>query len=386
MVVSGTVADRQTRQPLKGVSITAEGGHEQTVTNADGFFTLKTDRQPRYVQLSHIGYKTRRQQLDGTKEGLTILMVPYEVKLSEVIIQPDDPEAILRAAIARFDQNYSQQTELLRGFYRETARRRSRFISVAEAVLDIYKTSYVYGTEHDAVGIVKGRRLMGLKARDTLGVKMQGGPMLPVMLDVVKNRPYLLCEEELSAYQLSMAVPERIDDQLHYVIRMEPRTVRAYPLMHGLLYINQETLALTRAELSLDMSDRRKATDYLVVRKPAGLRVKPVALTIQVNYLTDGGGGVTRLNYMRSEMQIGCDWKRRLFNAPFVLVSEMVVTDRLPQVQRPKGRAAFGMRDRFYDRVEYFDDAAFWADYNIIEPTESLEHAIGKLKKRVGKQ
>jgi hypothetical protein len=52
-------------------------------------------------------------------------------------------------------------------------------------------------------------------------------------------------------------------------------------------------------------------------------------------------------------------------------------------VKRPRGRSSFGLRDRFYDKVEYFDDPDFWADYNIIEPTESLENAIDKLKKRV---
>ena len=66
----------------------------------------------------------------------------------------------------------------------------------------------------------------------------------------------------------------------------------------------------------------------------------------------------------------------------------MVVTDRLVSghdAKRPKGRSTFGLNDRFYDKVEYFDDPDFWADYNIIEPTENLEHAIGKLKKKARK-
>jgi len=32
--------------------------------------------------------------------------------------------------------------------------------------------------------------------------------------------------------------------------------------------------------------------------------------------------------------------------------------------------------------VDYFDDPNFWDAYNIIEPTESLEDAIGKLRKK----
>ena len=69
-------------------------------------------------------------------------------------------------------------------------------------------------------------------------------------------------------------------------------------------------------------------------------------------------------------------------------MSELVVTDRLAtgkDAKRPKGRSSFDKHDRFYDKVEFFDDPDFWADYNIIEPTESLEHAIGKLKKKVKK-
>lgn len=85
-------------------------------------------------------------------------------------------------------------------------------------------------------------------------------------------------------------------------------------------------------------------------------------------------------------MQFNCDWKRRLFARTFTTVSEMVVTDLLQQdkeAKRPRGRSSFGIRERFYDKVEYFEDPDFWADYNIIEPTESLEHAIDKLKKKV---
>ena len=59
-VVSGVVKDRQTGDVLSHVSITAEGSDVHTVTNDDGRFTLKVKNAPKYIQLSHIGYKTRR--------------------------------------------------------------------------------------------------------------------------------------------------------------------------------------------------------------------------------------------------------------------------------------------------------------------------------------
>ena len=383
--ISGKVTDQQ-GQPLAHVSVSAEGSEVHTVTNDDGLFTLKVPRQPRYVLLSHIGYKSRKVSIDeDTQLPLRIRMVSSTVELREVMVSANDPLAILKAAIGRITQNYPNEPELVRCFYRETARRGSRFISVAEAVTEIYKSGYVYGPERDAVAILKGRRLMSMKARDTLGVKVQGGPVLPLMVDVAKNPDYLMNEENLVHYKLRMELPVRIADRPQYVISMEPLGPQLYPLMIGRVFIDQDLLSFTRAELELDMSDWRQASNYMLVHKPVGLRFRPKELTVTIVYETDPQG-ITHMSYVRNEMRFNCDWKRRLFASPFTTVCEMVVTDRQQRgekVKRPRGRSSFGLKERFYDRVEYFDDPDFWAEYNIIEPTESLENAIDKLKKKV---
>ena len=87
-------------------------------------------------------------------------MAGSTVVLSEVFVSADDPMEIVKAAMNRIEQNYSEEAELVRCFYRETARKGSRFISVAEAVTEMYKSPYIYGPERDAVAILKGRRIM----------------------------------------------------------------------------------------------------------------------------------------------------------------------------------------------------------------------------------
>ena len=384
-VISGKVTDLN-GQPLAHVSVMVEGTEVQTVTNEDGQFTLKMHEQARRLRLSHIGYKTRHIALEqGATEQLRIRMQSNTIELSEVLVSVNDPLSILKAAMARIEKNYPNEPELMRCFYRETARRGSRFISVAEAVTEMYKSDYYYGPERDAVAILKGRRLMSMKARDTLGVKVQGGPVLPLMVDLAKNREYVLNEENIAHYKLSMEVPVKIADRTQYVINMEPDGIQFYPIMKGRVFVDQETLTFTRAELQLDMRDWRAASDYMLVHKPFGLRFRPRELTMTIVYNTDEQG-IAHMSYVRNEMRFNCDWKRRLFASPFTTVCEMVVTDRQQKgdgVKRPRGRSSFGLRDRFYDKVEYFDDPDFWADYNIIEPTESLENAIDKLKKRV---
>ena len=45
-------------------------------------------------------------------------------------------------------------------------------------------------------------------------------------------------------------------------------------------------------------------------------------------------------------------------------------------------KAAFKQNHVFSDKVDNFTSDNFWGGYNIIEPTESLEHAVNKLKKQ----
>ena len=228
------------------------------------------------------------------------------------------------------------------------------------------------------MAIIKGRRLLSQKQGDTLGVKVMGGPVLPVELDVVKNHRFLLNKEELDCYKFSMDIPEYINDRLQYVVRIEPGEVKEYALFNGRFYIDCERLAFTRIELELDMSDKDKATNRMLVKKPLGVKFKPRELSCVIDYRFEDG--VTRISYLRNIFRFNCDWKKRLFATSFTATCEMVVTDSQSQdVQPIASRSSFDSRDAYYDKVEYFLDPEYWSQYNIIEPSESLDKAIRKL-------
>lgn len=380
--INGTVTDEKTGARLAYATVNASGSHISVVTNGDGFFTLKVEELPPAIIVSHIGYRTRRINMtDVNPADVRVKLVPAAVMLNEVLVWTADPTELVRQAIRRIPHNYSNVAELYKGFYRETAMKRQHFIYVAEGVVDMYKSSYRYNASHDCVAIAKGRRLLSAKSSDTLGVKVMGGPVLPVQLDVVKNPDYVLSESELANYNFQMETPVTVKDRLQFVVTMTPAVSLPYPLFFGRLYIDHENLAFTRVELSLDVSDKRKATDYMLVSKPTGVRFRPRELSLLIDYRLEQG--VARLSYVRSTFRFNCDWKRRLFATAFTAVCEMVVTDRTDHDVRPiKGRQTFDSRDAFYDKVEYFLDPHFWEDYNIIEPTVTLDRAIGRLLKR----
>ena len=380
VVVSGVVVDQKTGNPLRQVSVSV--GRISVVTNEDGDFTLKLNETPSAVNISHLGYKTQRLTLkDGKTEGLRIRLEPTTIQLREIVVRNYNPRELVDIAIDKIPENYSKVPELLKGFYRETAMKRKHYIYVAEGVEDMYKTPYNRGTARDRVAIVKGRRLLSQKAGDTLGIKVAGGPVQAVMMDLVKNRDFLLNKEDLDNYHFSMGVPEYINDRQQYVVQIEPFVVTEYALYHGKLYIDAERLAFTRIELDLDMRDKDKATQTMLVKKPFGVRFKPRELSTVVDYRYEDG--VTRISYLRNIFRFNCDWKRKLFSTSFTATCEMAVTDsQSDDVQPIASRSSFDSRESYYDKVEYFLDPEYWRNYNIIEPSESLDKAIKRLVSR----
>lgn len=387
LLVTGIVKDKESRKALANVNIAVQGSNVGTVTNADGVFSLKVSQEElsRGVVVSHLGYQNTlvsAEALTKSQKRLTIWLTPTVLTLEMVNVYGGDPLALVEQAIRRVPQNYAPNDHLFSAFYRETIQKRNRYIGISEAVADVYKTSYqTRDASRERVQILKGRRLESQKKSDTLAVKIAGGPNMPIYLDVAKNDEELLDVNMLHCYRFSMQLSMSIDDRMQYVVAFEPRVVLDYPLYTGLLYIDQQTLTLTRAEFQLDLSNKEKAVRHILRKKPAGLRFK----LNEVSYLTTYRyqEGRAYLNYLRNFIRFKCDWKKRLFSSTFTTTTEMVMVDRTDHPEeRIDSKDAFKQKDIFYDVVEEYWNVDFWKDYNIIEPTESLESAVKKLKKQ----
>lgn len=380
--VRGTVVDALSGHAMESVHVSVPERNYATVTNADGDFVIKSDRPIGTLVFSYVGYKTAYQR---TGEGnMRVRLTPESIQLAEARIISADPLEVVRSAIFQIPQNYSSRPELLECFYRETIRKGSRYTYISEAVSRMYKGSYrSAGLHADRTALEKSRVLLSQKKRDTLSVKMQGGPTVATTFDLVKNRNLLLNEEDLDLYLFQMETPTYVEDRLQFVISFQPRDPREveYALFGGVLYIDSEQLAFTRIELSLDMSDKAKATRMMLVKKPLSLRFTPREERIVIHYRR-GEDLKWRMGYFRSTMRFACDWRKRLFQTQYTAVNEMVVTDlREPAVPITRGEM-FRSSDILDEKAAEFMDPDFWEDYNIIEPSESLEQAIGRLKKQ----
>jgi len=382
--ISGVVKDKTSRKNLEYVNISVPGSNLSSITNEDGVFVLKIKDSIRAkeVEFSRIGYFSTNIPLNG-KDLLdqTFYLAPNEKQLKEVVIETwESPSDLVREALRRVAVNYSNKPNLLTGFYRETVQKSRKFINISEAVINIYKNSYSSNSMNDRVQIFKGRKLLTTKVSDTLAVKLLGGPNLSIYADIVKNPEVLFSEESLHYFSFKMENPKFLDSRQQYVLSFTPAVILPYPLYYGILYIDKETLAFTRAEFFLDMKDRNKATEAILRKKPAGLRFKPDEVFFVVSYKQRDGKSY--LNYIRNEVKFKCDWTRRLFSTNYTVMSEMIVTESKEDlVTNIPRKESFNERESLSDKVMNFYDDNFWGAYNIIEPTESLESAVNKLKK-----
>jgi len=382
--VSGIIKDNITRKPLEYVTISVTNYNIGTVSNADGEFNLKIPKSLNnaVVEFSHLGYRSFKQPVKGENiNNLEILLTPYTVLLKELTVYGGDARNIVQEAVKKIPKNYCSSMSQLTGFYRETVQKRRNYINISEAIVDLYKTPYSEHSDFDRLQILKGRKLLSQKTSDTLSVKLLGGPNLSIIMDIVKNPDILLDSETLTYFSFSLENITQINDRDQYVITFKPQVIMSYPLYIGTFYIDRESLSFTRAEFQYDMRDRNKVSDMILKRKPIGLRFSPEEVSFVVSY--QQRGDVSYLSYIRSNLKFSCDWKKRLFSTNYEVVSEMVITDINTQNVTPISRKeAFSSNQILNDKLMDFYDEDFWGDYNIIEPTESLEMAVSKLKRK----
>lgn len=386
ITITGQLKDAKTNEKIVYATVAIPNTGIGTVSNSDGEFILKvnTALNAEYFEVSHMSYATKKFKIsDAGGKDQTYYLEIQPIQLKELSVIQGDARGVVEMALKSIDKNYSEAPNMMTGFYRESVKQRRDYLSIAEAVVDIYKAPYS-GMQDDQVKIFKGRKGSNVKKADTLMVQLQGGPNVSLLLDIVKNTDLSIALDNLDNYQFEFGSVVKIDDKLNWVVNFAPAVIKEEPLYFGKLFISQDNMAITRAEFSLDLRDEAKAALFFIQKKPMGLHFKPTSTSYLVTYKEQGGKYY--LNYVRVDLKFTCDWKRRLFKNHYTVMSEVAITDR-----RADNIAKFGSHDVFKqsmvltEKVQDFADVDFWGAYNIIEPENSIENAIKKISKSLKK-
>jgi hypothetical protein len=232
VTISGVVKDAKTKDRLPFATINIVGSRVGTVANSDGEFSLKvlTSLNAESFEVSYLGYVNKKFSIaESVGKDIVCFIESYSVTLNPVVITPDNARELVEEAMSKIQDNYSQAPNTLVGFYREYIKQRKDYLSISEALVDVYKAPYgVY--ESDRVKINKARKGNNVKKADTLAVKLQGGPSVMLLLDAVKNPDVLLTKESMDNYNYEILEMVNIDNDLNYVISFSPRVILPYSL------------------------------------------------------------------------------------------------------------------------------------------------------------
>jgi hypothetical protein len=386
VTINGLLKDAKTGEKITYATITVPNTGIGTVSNSDGEFTLKVNNSlnAENFEVSHLSYATKKFKIsEAVGKENTFYLEIQPVQLKEMSVLPQDARGIVEMAFGNISKNYSEVPNMMTGFYREYVMQRRDYLSISEAVIDIYKAPYST-MQADQVKIYKGRKGSNVKKADTLMVQLQGGPKVLMLLDIVKNTDLSIALDNLDNYRFEFGSVVNIDNKQNWVITFSPNIVLEDPLYFGKLYISQDNMAITRAEFSLDLRDENKASGVFIKKKPVGLHFMPTSTSYLVTYKEQNGKYY--LNYVRVDLKFRCDWNRKLFKNNYTIMSEAAITGRRENdVVRFTSQEVFRSSMVFAEKVEDFTDADFWGEYNIIEPEISIENAIKKLTKNMEK-
>ncbi len=391
-LITGKIGDSSTGKPLPFASVLLLNTTISNITNADGIFTLKIPAALSLadsLEINYLGYKSKIVPLKEfvVKRLKTLYLEPSAINLQGITVRPEDALELFKAAFSRdrIKNNYPQKTCGLTGFYREIIKKGNQYMALNEAVLDISKVSYT-AASFDNLAIYKGRGSQNKKVSDTLFLQLQGGPLSSMYLDVAKYN--FVGTDLFSAplyYNFWLGPGIYKDGKNIYTLYFDQKDSVSDVLFRGKLFIESESLAVIRAEFSMNVEDKPGAWKEFVKKKPGNLNIGVEYAKYVVNYKKYGSKWY--YDYGRIDLKFNARYKGKWLKNRYTIVSELAVTDiENNAALKIEGQKRIRPRDIITSKVNDFTDENFWENYNIIEPDESIENIINKIIRQLKKR
>ena len=380
------VIDKDTKDALVFADVLILDTNISTVTNTDGEFLLKVPHTnlDGSIIISHLGYEKKELKISSIMNNEKIALEPAITELDEISISlvTKDARDLVERTLEKKSSLYNNENSVMTAFYRETIKKRRKNASLSEAVVKIHKQPY-NNFRTDNIELIKARKNTDYSKLDTLALKLQGGPFSNLYTDIIKYPEFIFTPEDMPKYKFSYGKSTKINNRQIYVVNFKQKEDIGIPLYYGKLYIDAETLALTNAVYSLNVSNRELSSRMYVRKKPRKVDVYPTEAKYRVNYRTTNGKW--QYAYSNISLTFKVNWKGKLFNSTYTLNSEMAITDWQIQVTKlaKKRSNLITPSTIISEKASGFSDPRFWGAYNIIEPEKSIESAIKKIQKQL---
>jgi len=386
VVIEGHIYDKENKTAIPFATIGIVEENIGTVTNNDGFFTLKIPASLIGTSLvvSHLGYMSQHipvQLLD--KQLVDFYLVRRVISIQEVIIRYIDPVAIIEKAIEQRKVNNAVDPAYLTTFYREGVQKNSRYISYSEAVFKVYKSSYTASEYSDQVKLLKSRKIQDTNPRDTVSLKLKAGVQSALQLDIVKCIPGFLDQEPPVEYTYSYSNLVSYNAKEAYAITFTQNADLEKALFTGTVYIEKDSFAILGADFEINPACLDIAAEDLVLKKSPRLIVKLEKISYSVSYRPFNGRYY--LQHVRCDMYVKTRLRHHLSSDNFHTFLELATCniDTADVVKFP--RQEILKPNVVFSEQPYNANDAFWNDFNIITPEVKLSEALSKIMGKIEK-
>lgn len=384
IIIRGNVYDRQGNKPVPYASIGISDENLGTITNADGYFMLKLPSKYAGSSLlvSHMGYLSPEIPIGLLDEQkVDIFLERRVISLQEVIIRYIDPVNIVTKAMQEREQNNSVYPVYITAFYREGVRKNDRYISYSEAVFKIFKSSYRFSESADQVRQLKSRKVQNTSLRDTVMLKLKGGILSALQLDIVKSVPGFLDLAPPMEYSYSYTDLVSYNNRDAYAINFEQAEGIDGALYKGTLYIDNRNFAILGADFEINPAHLDKAVDNLILKKSRRLVVKLEKISYKVSY--SNFNGRYYLSHARCDLQLRTRMRNHITSDDFSTFLEMAAChiDTINVVRFDREEVL--KPNVVFSDLPYVYDESFWGEYNIITPEEKLNEALSRINRKI---
>ena len=380
ILIKGHIFDNENKTAVPYASIGITEQNIGTITNNDGYFELKVPAtfSGSFLLVSHLGFMSQRIPIQLIKEQqIDIYLERRIISIQEVIIRYIDPKILVEKALDQRKHNNNLEPVYSTSFYREGVQRNNRFISYSEAVFKVYKSSYIHGEFSDQVKLLKSRKIVNSNPNDTVFLKLKGGVLSALQLDIVKTVPDFLDQAQPNQYSYTYSDLVSYNSSDVYAITFVQNPGIREALYSGTLYIDKESYAILGADFEVNPEFLDMAADNLILKKSRNLIVKLEKISYSVSYTPFNGKYY--LNHIRCDLRLKTRQRKHLTYDDFSTFLELATChiDTVDVVKFPRQEVI--KPNVVFSDAPFYSDNTFWGDYNIIAPEAKLSEALSKI-------
>ncbi len=382
-IIKGKIIDKKTKEPLAYSTISILGESMGTISNENGKFNFRLPEKyfNDSLMISFLGYNHLFFTANKDIIDTTFFLEPKVVSLQEIFIRWSDPKEIVSRAIQSFNDNYPDHPTQLRTFYRESLQRNKKYMLYIEGLLDIYKTRYRPTLFNDAAKLLQLRKFTNIESNDTILFKLQGGIDASLFLDIVKNPPGFIKEEELNNYLYEYEGMETADGMSVHVIYFETIKKEDEDNFSGTIYIDSKTYAIVKTDFEINTKRRSYFVRKFILRSKSRVRSYPKKIAYSITYKKSGD--YFYINHVKGDLQLKARHKRKLLSSNYRISFEMITTDvKEANILRIKGKERISPQEILTElKHPYIENInEYWGKNNFILPEDNLLRALEKFK------